>query len=88
MDPGERHRLALAGLDRDRLRAGAQRADHDSAVVGVGAEDRMGFGMLATRERIELGLGDHQAGSSSRRTMPATGIGSQLGRLSSSYCSS
>ena len=88
MDLRELHGLALARLHRDGLRGGTQRADDDAVVaVGVGAEDRVRFGVLALGERVELGFGDGHSDSRSR-AMPATGIGSQSGRLSSSYCSS
>jgi hypothetical protein len=43
--------------------------------------------VFTTRERVELGGGDRHSDSSSR-LIPATGIGSQSGRLSSSYCNS
>jgi hypothetical protein len=88
VDLGQLHRLALGGVDGDRLGRGPQRADDHPAVLGarVGAENRVGLGVVAVREQVELCGGDGRCGheSSSRRATPATGIGSQSGRLSRS----
>ena len=80
--------LAPRGLDRHRLRRGAKRPHHDPIVGRVRSEDRVRLRVLAAREGVELGLGDRAHSDSSSRSIPATGIGSQSGRLSSSYCSS
>ena len=88
VDLGHRNALAAAGLDRHRLRRRAQRA-HDHAALGLmGAEDRVGLGVLPADESFEVVLGDGRHAASRRRAIPATGIGNQSGRLSSSYCSS
>ena len=61
----------------------AQRANDDSAVLRMGAENGMRVRMLAADERLELAGGDGHA-PSNIRPMPATGIGIQSGRLLSS----
>ena len=55
MDLLERHALALGQLDRDLLGRRAQDSHGDRAVLArMGAEHRMGLGMLATGQRLEL----------------------------------
>src|SRR5205814_4845873 len=66
---------------------GAVRAQHHAAVLAVRAEDPVRVRVLAPHERVEL-CGCDLHSSSNRRRIPATGIGTQSGRLSSSYCSS
>ena len=79
--------LPFDGLDRDLLGGRAQRAHDHAAVDRMGAEHRVRLRVLAVREGFELASGDGHS-DSSRRTIPATGIGSHSGRLSSSYWSS
>ena len=65
-------------LDAHRLRLGPQRAHDDPAVLGlVGAEDAV---------RVGAEVDGHSASAAWRmsRSMPATGIPTQSGRLSSS----
>ena len=64
-----------------------QGPDHDAGSVGVRAEHGVWVGVLATDECVELLCGDGHE-DSSRRLIPATGIATQSGRLSSSYWSS
>ena len=72
-------------LDDDGLGDRAQRADGDAAVGLVRAEDRMRVVVLARDEPVDVGCDAHVVTSvSSRRAMPATGIGTQSGRLLSS----
>ncbi len=88
MDSLQRDRLALgAGLTETFSARRAQRAHDDAAVDRMGPEHRVRLGVLAARERFEFAVGDGHS-DSSRRTIPATGIGSHSGRLSSSYWSS
>src|SRR5450631_2404962 len=73
--------------DGDRARRRAQRAHDDAVSVGMGAEHGVRLRVLAANERVEF-TSDHRHTESSSRLIPATGIGSQSGRLSSSYWSS
>ena len=50
--------------------------------------DGVRLGMLPAHERFQVVLGDGRHCPSKRRAIPATGIGNQSGRLSSSYWSS
>ena len=88
VDLGHGHALAAVGLDRDRLRRRAQRPDDDAALGRMGAQDGVGLRMLAADEGLEVVLGDGGHAASRRRAIPATGMGNQSGRLSSSYWSS
>jgi hypothetical protein len=64
-----------------------QHAHHHVLAVGVGTEHRVRVGVLATHQGVQF-LIHHRHAASSNRLMPATGIATQSGRLSSSYCSS
>src|SRR5207248_11738508 len=82
--------LDVLAVARVHLHVGSRRAQRpydDTAVVGVGAEDRVRVAVLAAHEPLEIG-GGHDHSSSNRRTIERTGIETQSGRLSSSYCSS
>ncbi len=79
---------AVVEVDRDRARRRPESADYDAAAPGVCPEDLVWVRVLAADERVELGAGDGRHVSSSSRRMPATGIATQSGRLSSSYWSS
>ena len=73
----------------DRLGRGMQRADRHAVRGGVRAEDRVRIVMVARDKTIEVcgghGGSVHVATSSwSSRAIPATGIGTQSGRLLSS----
>jgi hypothetical protein len=68
--------LDAVGTDDDRLGPRAQRADDDAAVGRMRAEVPV---------RVVALVGDGQTSTSARsRWMPATGIATQSGRLSSS----
>ncbi len=75
-------------LDDDRLGHRAQRADDDAAAaLGalVGAQQRVRVVVLARDEPVDVGGDAHVVTSlSKRRAIPATGIGTQSGRLLSS----
>ncbi len=78
--PAQRHPLSRAELRAHPPRAGAEGADHDAAVVRVGAQQRVGIGIVARYEALDLLLDAHVALASSRRESVATGIGTQSGR--------
>ena len=70
--------LDAGGLDAHRLRLGPERAHDDAAVLGrVGAEDAVGIG-------AEVDGHSASAAWCMSRSIPATGIPTQSGRLSSS----
>ena len=78
---------APAEVGRDALGVGAEGAQDDAVVVGVGAEQRVRVAEVAGDEPLDVlghGVLAHATGSSSRRAIPATGIATQSGRLSSS----
>jgi hypothetical protein len=79
----ERHDRAVAELRADAVRRGPQRTHNHAPVVRVRPEHGVRVGVLASDERVELTGSDVHSPSSSRR-MPATGIATQSGRLSSS----
>jgi hypothetical protein len=64
----------------DAFRLGPEGANHDAAVLRVGAEQAVRVGEATLDELVD---GAH-ASSSSRRWIPATGMRTQSGRLSSS----
>src|SRR5207244_12861293 len=79
--------LAVGRGQGDRGGGRAHRAHHDAAVVLVRAEDRMRVAVFAADQPLEIeGRGDHSV--SRRPAIERTGIATQSGRLSSSYCSS
>ena len=66
---------------------GSARMTH-AVPVGVRAEHVVRVAVLAPDEPVEFSGGHAHASASSSRRMPATGIATQSGRLSSSYWSS
>ena len=82
--------LPLAGLTETFSRRRAQHPDgHRAVLARMRAEHGVRLMVLAPGDGVELGLrhGAHEVSSKSR-VIPATGIGNQSGRLSSSYWSS
>ncbi len=81
--------LDALGLHDDRGGRGLQRTDRHAVLGGVRAQDRMWIVVVAGDEAVELcgghGCSLHVGTSScSSRAIPATGIGTQSGRLLSS----
>ena len=76
-----RRRRACAVIARRRR---AQRADRPRRRSAGGRRARVRVGVVAARRAPRGRVCDGHSGSSSRRAMPATGIATQSGRLSSS----
>ena len=87
VDPLELESGAVVELGRDLGGARAQDTDRHTVTLGMGAQYRVRVRVLAPDQGVELVGGDGHDSSSSR-LIPATGIGTQSGRLSSSYWSS
>jgi hypothetical protein len=80
---GQLDRLAALGAGQDLGRRRAEGAHDHAAVVGVRPEQAVWIGQVTMDDGLDVGLDGH-SGSSSRRTMPATGMLTQSGRLLSS----
>src|SRR3954454_3670221 len=79
--------LAVGHHDVHLRRSGAERPDDHRAILGMRTEVRMRVRVLAGDQLVGITHG-HSYSESRSRTIPATGIATQSGRLLSSYRSS